>query len=600
MRSLTTALVALAFWPVAARSDPPLPTDKLEHATRRLVQLDVSISGPRQSVADLGPADFELTLGRKPIRELFVDNFCGTPPQPPVPGTSSPPQATSPPEQPTRMSASYLFYFDQDHLTLEGRARAIELARTLTRRLVHHGARGSLVSSGRELVTLVDFTDAAPRLLAAIDRLERDIRQVGDFAQLEDARVQDVYHAIEGECLTQNDPRGIECIRHLQNGRARAIEHSKEERARTERALRRFAFVLQRFVDVAPPKVVMYFGDTLRANAGEHYRRLFMGNLADAGHGPDTLDGVLQDRLEQGGLASTGPFDRLVRTADAEGVRLYTVLARGASLPSSTVTGAPMNYRGFEPLPAARRVAEVEDSLRDLAAETGGRAFVHGESAAAIGDGIEHDVSCLYLLSFDPSDLTQDRVLSVALRSTRPGVRLQTRGQLVIPSEASRSRSRLLAAEVSHGARAGRSELDTRLIPTGYERHHFRALVQISLPDMPLPAAEWEVGAAVVARGRLGERRSRHLSLSPAGAAVFETEMEIAPGAYEVVLLAQETTLDEVAAARLEGAWPDPHDGPAIVGTIALLQPVDGVFVRDGDARRRGARACAPGEPVRV
>ena len=81
---------------------------------------------------------------------------------------------------------------------------------------------------------------------------------------------------------------------------------------------------------------------------------------------------------------------------------------------------------------------------------------------------------------------------------------------------------------------------------------------------------------------------------------VFEAEMEFAPGPYELTSVAHDLKRDTVVSGRVEGEWPDPRDHDATVGPIALVQPADAVFVRDGEHRTRGSMARADGERIRA
>ena len=76
--------------------------------------------------------------------------------------------------------------------------------------------------------------------------------------------------------------------------------------------------------------------------------------------------------------------------------------------------------------------------------------------------------------------------------------------------------------------------------------------------------------------------------------------MSFRPGPFEIITVAHETTADQVATGRLEGAWPDPDAAPAAVGPIALMQPAAGVFLRETQVQRTGARALDPRETAKI
>ena len=55
-----------------------------------------------------------------------------------------------------------------------------------------------------------------------------------------------------------------------------------------------------------------------------------------------------------------------------------------------------------------------------------------------MADQILVDLSCLYLLSFDPRGFRQDAPLTVSVRVKRPKVKALVRGRIVIQSDAKR------------------------------------------------------------------------------------------------------------------------------------------------------------------
>ena len=48
----------------------------VEQAERRLMQIDVTVRGPAETVEALKPEDFKLTVGREDIEEFVLDRVC--------------------------------------------------------------------------------------------------------------------------------------------------------------------------------------------------------------------------------------------------------------------------------------------------------------------------------------------------------------------------------------------------------------------------------------------------------------------------------------------------------------------------------------------
>ena len=151
-----SALVALglafAGAELAQESPPPQRTEILERAERSLAQLDVTVEGPADVIGDLTRDDFVLIVGGRAVEKFEVDRECVDP------GVGDDRQRRRhepivPPER-----ASYLFYFDQHHLTLGGRLASIDLARSLIERLVQRESRAAIVSAGRRLTTFAELS----------------------------------------------------------------------------------------------------------------------------------------------------------------------------------------------------------------------------------------------------------------------------------------------------------------------------------------------------------------------------------------------------------------------------------------------------------
>ena len=246
------------------------------------------------------------------------------------------------------------------------------------------------------------------------------------------------------------------------------------------------------------------------------------------------------------------------------------------------------------PLAASKRFTDAENGLAGFALETGGRVFL---GASAIGEQIAarilDDLSCVYLLSFDPGDLPKDRALSVRVDVERPKIETQYRARLFVDSAAARTQSRLETA--FYNAEDGDQAMRVVVVPTGFAKGKYRALVQVALPGSPMLASTWEMGLTLARKGKAREQASGSISVNRAGVPiVFEAEVEFPPGPFEITGVAHETSTDQIVSQRVEGDWPDPDDGRAVLGPIAVLQPTYGAFLRGETHRTSGSLAIGP------
>jgi VWFA-related protein len=587
------SLFAVVAWlavlaPIGA--EEPRESGLVERTGRRLVQLDVTVSGPREQIASLEADDFQLSITGKKIKQFTLDNLCQLADEPPSREEETEPAVATPalPDTspaPQRARATFLFYFDQNHLTLGGRQQALETARELARELVVGGNRAMVVSAGREVRTYAEMTDDADEVLRAIDTIETDRSQWDPQTTVfssEENRIEQVI-----DYLNDGD---------LDQALTLARQFQRDETWRSGKALRLFSLTIGRLSDVEPPKAVVYFADTMRSNAGEHYLSFF-GTANRRGQ-----DENIFKKMEMDSFTAGASFQRVIEEASSHGVRLYTIQAEGLVMtsPRLTVTNSARSgsaTAGYN----NQRVRDAQNSLVSLARETGGDSFLNGVRAEKIAEKIYADMECVYLLSFDPGDLAEDRDLPVSLRTSRKKVKLQVKGVLVIQSEEKRRASRLLAAFAAPEAVESDSKILGTVVPTGYHDGEFSALVQLAVPGSPLAGTVWDMGLSLVARGKVREDAAGRVSVSGAAVPViFETEMDFAPGPYELIAVAHETSADSISTGRVEASWPDPDDGPATIGPVAVLQPSDGAFLRDTEFRTRGSRAILPKQPART
>ncbi|ANM31849.1 hypothetical protein ABI59_23260 [Acidobacteria bacterium Mor1] len=568
-----------------AATQEPQRSDVVERALGRLYQLDVTVTGPEDAIKDLGVEDFDLVVNSNFMEEFFVDRVCRSVFETPAPDSEpvddsaesgAEPAATPAPVAGPR--ATFLMYFDQVHLSLAGRSRALQMARDLVPQLVSGGAV-SVVSSGRGVETFAEYSEDEFELLEALEKLEYDRNQWDEWTQLEERRFADINRYLVDDRIDQ----AISMARF----------YAKEERYRAEKALYRLSMVLGRLATRDQPKVVIYFSDSMRRNPGRHYLDLFNQNLVDR----QTED---QGTIENDSQVTAVIFDRVIQEAAAHGIRVYAVEAQGMVVQtnrSGALRATPTTSSGLR---------DAQGSLQSLAIETGGQAFISsGVSAKSIRRNIEKDLSCLYLVSFDPTGMPLDRSIPVRLDVKRPRVKAQVRGTIVLQSEEARRKSALLAAfgatEKEKAGISANSPIRAGMLPLGFEDGKFKARLQVYVDGSPLPGAKWDVGASVVAEDRVPLEASGRIEVDqPNIPVVLETEAYFKPGSYEVVMVAHETESDHIVSRRVENTWPNPKAQPVAVSPISIVQRTQAAFHSGGEIRTSGNRALGQGELVKA
>ena len=580
---LTTVLLAAggAVGRAATTDDEtPKTLGLVERAGSRLVQLDVSVRGPEEVLSGLTADDFELRVGGRLIENLFVDRVCRTietsDPAGVVADDALSTAAGSFLPAPGVAPATFLFYIDQPLLTMPGRQETIETIRVLIPRLFEgQKSQGILVYNGRDLDVVTDMTSDPDVLLEALAAVEGNRTNWDSYAMEELNRIEELAETIESF--------GTDI------GLSQARIYQREEAWRAERSLRRLSMTLGRLAEYEQPKAVVYFADILRRNPGKHFLDLFPNQMLM----PTEQIGT-QTVIAASSEFGESSFDRLIDEASALGIRFYTVQAEG--LWADTVS-ARRPQSGSNTGAGKTRIRDAQDALDSIGLETGGRSFLNGIPPKKIATHLLEDLTCLVLVSFEPGDLPLDEPLPVRLKTTVPKIGIHTRGRLVIQSEPERQRTRLMAAFATAGrntAVGGSPEIRGKIIPTEFRDGKWSALVQVWVPGTSVHGATWDVGASLVARGKVREDFAERVLASSPGARV------VPPGPYELVVVAPEVTTDQVFSRKFEGAWPDPNEQPAAVGPIAVLQPEIGAFLRDGQTRNRGALALGGTDVVRT
>ncbi len=613
------AVALLATIGVAKEKEKPKDLGLVEKAGTRLVQIDLSVTRRDGSPVDVQPGDLEVKVGKTLVRDFTLDRIC-SPAAPTAPATVASAPASTP------AIASYLFYFDEPHMTYAGRDRALDVARELVRTLVVGGNRGIVISNGRDLVAFSGLTDDSGKLLAALDRLQLDTSRQDNYAELERVRAGGLEQAASDEArqsrsdeaayeratggyservqgvTPNNAPRSMrpKTIIHVgdmqkagdpreQSGyesqrsstastwyvlEDMAKELQRDEMHRAESALDRFRLALLRLSGVRAPKAVVYFADNLRLNAGAHYFQTLDKAMSQ--------EGAYRSRTpEYSGVRDVeGYFGRAIEMAGNVGARVYAVQAAG-------MTADGLGLR------------DAKDTLSSLSLETGGKAFLEGVSMASIAGTISRDMECLYLVSFPPGSLPQDQPLPVRIAVSRPDAVVRARSRIVVPSEKTLAESRRLSAFLE--PRANGAALSLGAVPVGFDGRKYSELFQVAIPDGGPEGAAWTVSAAIVSKGSVVQEFERSVTARhSAEPLVVEHVLTLPPGVYQVVAVAENAEIDTLLSGQFEVVGPEAGNEGAVVTAPVALQPGRGWFLRDDRApRSTGSVVRVEGEPLK-
>lgn len=610
-------LMAAAFgvWIVTAAPGPSLLAEDREprdvgieqRVKRELLQIDLSVRGPLDVIESLAPSNLQIKIARREFPVSALDRVCASDVRP-VPTSSDTATAGS-----SRRHASFLFYFDQHHLTPEGRERSIELARELVPQLIRDGNHAMVVSAGREMRVFVDWTEDQTRLIDGLERLHADPGQRDDYPAQEELRIaylQSVWEVTNDLAGGVTVPKGQSATNDLEkrlalkermarredaNWTVRLTQNElrEYEESHTRHALSRFSSVLPSLSQMEAPKAVLYFADTVRANPGEHFMTVFK----PPGWWGGTC-GVTNPACHVSGGNVVPEFQRVIELSFTHDIRLYTVQAQGLvdeTGPNLATSGATIALGG--PTAAGQRFVDSKSALAAFALETGGQSFLNGVGPDEIARRIAEDLWCIYVASVDPGDLPRDRRLKLKVKTTLPGLTIRSRSGVMILSDEERLRTRIETAALQPSSWEQAEPMRVLVIPTDFLDRSYRGLVQVVLPAVHAAGGAWDVGITLAADRGKRRQVSRRVQLTHPGVPlIFETEMEFPPGPFALTAVAHQRPGDLVISHRTEGVWPE-HGSPGVsAGPSVLIQPATGVFVRDDRARKSGSLARYRGE----
>ena len=140
-----------------ARIEPILK----EREEKRLIQFEVRIARKGAPVRGITADDLDIELGGKPLKNFAMDDMCADP-------------SVVAFEAPATRPGSSIFYFDEPELTLEGRMRAVEVARRVAPALLARGHDLLILRNGAAVRAETKWTHDAAEVSAALDRIASD------------------------------------------------------------------------------------------------------------------------------------------------------------------------------------------------------------------------------------------------------------------------------------------------------------------------------------------------------------------------------------------------------------------------------------------
>jgi hypothetical protein len=539
----------------------------------------------------LRAADLRVFVEGRALDEVTFDSIC--------PGKN--PTESVVPTAPDGMPPfGVVFFFDEVHLSPEGRRRAYSLGGALGQALIPKGARLSIVVQ-RATRNILARDIGEPSEWERV--IEAGAASTGGFFStvpaaegrftsftLEAMRLANEYTyeckvgrgAVEE--LRGAENRGTSCEERYRS-RAEALlanarSAADEQHQLVRRSLEGLAEATLLLAASPSPRLVIYFGDLLVTNSGQPYARFLQNdervrvlrNLA-ARNGA-SLDSDRYDAIRE--------FERFTVAAATFGVRVDAISGRGLVATTSLSSAA-------------------DSAIASLALNTGGRHFLGGASDEGIQQAILRDTSCRGQIGFDPTGLPLDRPLSFRVETPKGGPRLRVPPRIVIQSDRERIRARLLAATLGVSDGDASTEVLATVIPIGFANGEFEAMLQITARATTGDARRWDLGASILLDGRLIAAVQKGIEVPRPGIpVVLEHVVRFPPGGVSVEAVAHAIADDRIGRWTYRGDWEAPGAEGVSLTPIVMLQPGAGAIVRDGEARIGGSLAVESTNMVRA
>jgi hypothetical protein len=181
----------------------------------------------------------------------------------------------------------------------------------------------------------------------------------------------------------------------------------------------------------------------------------------------------------------------------------------------------------------------------------------------------------------------------------QPEVQVSAPSMLLLRSAEGQRQADLVAALTAPEATRTGQPLAGTLVPIGFRDGKYEALLQMHLPSSGTLDAVWDLGFSILWRDAVRNSDQRRISVAgSADPVVVEQELDVALSPFEVMMVAQEQSTDDVVTGHLTDRWPDPRGAPLSIGPIRAAQPFDAHFVRGDETRWHGMLGLAELEPI--
>lgn len=419
---LTSVLILSLSLPSIVQAQESTIPGLMETVDVRVINVDVVVTDRKGNlVRGLGIDDFQVFENGRPVKLTnFYEVEADPVPAPPVqttalPGTPAPTATPTPEPVPDNMKRRIVFFIDNLSMHPFNRNRVFESMKTFARETLRPGDEAMIATWNRSMKVRVPFTSDA-----------RHIEQTLDVIAGESAfGVHNMSERRQTESQIREARTHAEAVIAARSY-AQSVEHDLRQSVSQLNAL------MSTLAGVEGKKILVLTSEGFPMQPG---REMF-AYIDDVARDKSATWGRFGSSLIEGmSFNSTNVIQTVARTANANGITLYTLHAGGlvASNEGSAENARPMSFTTQQ-----AALSNSTDSLHLLASMTGGLATTSTNNFKGAFDQIQRDLSGYYSLGYRSGTERVDRQRTLEVKMKNRNYIARSRRSFVeksIPTE---------------------------------------------------------------------------------------------------------------------------------------------------------------------
>jgi VWFA-related protein len=422
MRRILAVALALALTDAAAQTGATISKSVEVSVTN----VDVVVTDSKgQPITDLTAADFEVRQDGvvQPLTNFsFIRN---APPAPPVPAEAAPPITPTPapalePATPQAARAHLIVFFDELHLTVPGKNRALKSLREYLPTVVGPNVEVQFVTWDRALRIRGPFTTNVPVLSSLLDSIGQETT-LGEVAKRERDRI---IREIDAAATSDTRTRPILLQNAVSFIRAWCDMQAPDVDSTIDALRASFSAV----AGVEGRKVLFVITEKFTPIPGRDLWDYILYGAARTGSAMPLSQSANVNSLTFTNWDRSASFRTLTRAANAAGISLVAIDAEG--LTTDELLTAE-NAAGLGRMDESIGQQDMHIALGLLADETGGKLIVGRNDLGLALKNMEADWTAYYSLGYESPSAKPGEPRSIRVTVKRPGANVRSRKTVI-------------------------------------------------------------------------------------------------------------------------------------------------------------------------